>query len=107
MALGVVTAPGILLRLDDVATAPTWVWIGSVGWLGTYVAYPAWAVWLGIVETRLAGRALGKASETESGDAIDRHAQEDVSGIDRQRSLDTRENATAQPTSEVSSWTGF
>jgi hypothetical protein len=55
MALGVVTAPGILLGIDDMATAPTWVYIGFLGWLGTYVAYPAWAIWLGVRETRLAG----------------------------------------------------
>jgi drug/metabolite transporter (DMT)-like permease len=57
MALGVIVAPGILLRLDDVATAPAWVWIGSLGWLGTFVAYPAWALWLGMVQARPAGRA--------------------------------------------------
>jgi hypothetical protein len=56
MALGVVTAPGIILRIDDMATAPAWVYIGYLGWLGTYVAYPAWAIWLGIRQTRLAGR---------------------------------------------------
>lgn len=50
MAVGVAALPGILLRLDDLATAPGWVWIGFVGWLGTYVAYPAWAIWLGITE---------------------------------------------------------
>jgi hypothetical protein len=56
MALGVVTAPGIPLRIDDMASAPAWVFIGYLGWLGTYLAYPAWALWLGIRETRLAGR---------------------------------------------------
>lgn len=49
MAMGFVTAPGIPLRLDDMATAPAWVWIGFVSWLGTYVAYPAWAIWYGFV----------------------------------------------------------
>ena len=52
MAVGVVMAPGIPLRLDDMATAPTWVWIGFVGWLGTYVAYPAWAIWMGNIQRR-------------------------------------------------------
>jgi hypothetical protein len=47
MALGVVSAPGIPLRLDDMATAPAWVWIGFLSWLGTYVALPAWAIWMG------------------------------------------------------------
>jgi hypothetical protein len=52
MAFGVLLAPGILLGLDDAATAPAWVWVGFVGWLGIYVGYPAWAIWMGIVETR-------------------------------------------------------
>jgi hypothetical protein len=57
MAVGVVMVPGILLRLDDMATAPAWVWIGFLGWLGIYVAYPAWAIWMGTVELSSAGRA--------------------------------------------------
>lgn len=61
MALGAVSAPGILLRLDDMATAPAWVYIGSLGWLGTYIVYPAWALWLGLVETRLVGRSPRRA----------------------------------------------
>lgn len=58
MAIGVVVAPGILLGLDDMETAPVWVWIGFVSWLGTYVVYPAWAIWLGVVEIRRARRSL-------------------------------------------------
>jgi hypothetical protein len=53
MALGVVAAPGILVGLDDMAAAPGWVWIGLLGWLGIFVAYPAWAVWLANVERHL------------------------------------------------------
>ena len=52
MAVGVAAVPGILLRLDDAATAPGWVWIAMVGWLGIYVAYPIWAIRTGIVATR-------------------------------------------------------
>ena len=55
MALGVLTAPGILLRIDDMATAPSWVYVGWLGWLGIYVAYPAWAIWLGTRGTRREG----------------------------------------------------
>ena len=57
MALGVVTAPGIVLGLDDMATAPAWVWIGLMSWLGIYAAYPAWAISMGIIGSRQA--ALG------------------------------------------------
>ncbi len=55
MAVGVVLVPGILLRLDDMAAAPGWVWVGFTGWLGTYVVYPAWALWLAAVHRRSAG----------------------------------------------------
>jgi hypothetical protein len=57
MALGIIAAPGIVLRLDDMAAAPAWVWIALVGWLGIFVAYPAWAIWLASVELRR-GRVL-------------------------------------------------
>jgi hypothetical protein len=56
MAFGLASAPGILLRLDDMATAPAWVWIGFVGWFGTFLVYPAWAIWLSAVEARQANR---------------------------------------------------
>jgi drug/metabolite transporter (DMT)-like permease len=58
MALGFISSPGIVLRLDDMAHAPAWVWVGSVSWLGTFVVYPAWAIWLANVETRRAGQAI-------------------------------------------------
>lgn len=64
MAAGVAAVPGIALRLDDMETAPGWVWIGFIGWLGTFVVLPAWAIWLGIVEARLAGRAMSAAPAT-------------------------------------------
>jgi hypothetical protein len=68
MAVGVVSAPGILLRLDDMATAPAWVWIGFLSWLGTYVAYPAWAIWMGALESGRAGRARTATAGTAVSD---------------------------------------
>ena len=47
MTLGVVALPGIAQGLDDMSTAPGWVWIAFLGWLGVFVAYPVWALWLG------------------------------------------------------------
>lgn len=47
MAIGIGALPGIALRLDDLATAPPWIWFGFVGWLGIFVLYPAWNVGLG------------------------------------------------------------
>lgn len=64
MAVGVITAPGILLRLDDAQTAPAWVWIGFLGWLGTYVAYPVWAITISFSESRLATPARSAAAGT-------------------------------------------
>jgi hypothetical protein len=58
MALGIAAAPGIVLGLDDMAAAPAWVWIGLLGWLGIFVAYPAWAIWLASVGTRLDRQAI-------------------------------------------------
>lgn len=45
MAFGLAVAPGIFMRVDEPATAPWWIWIGSVGWMGTYLLYPAWSLW--------------------------------------------------------------
>jgi hypothetical protein len=44
--LGIVAAPGVLMGLDDSATAPGWAWFAMTAWLGIYVALPAWALWL-------------------------------------------------------------
>ena len=46
LALGLGAAPGILLRLDDPATAPGWAWFAMTAWVGVYVAFPAWTMWL-------------------------------------------------------------
>jgi len=47
MALGFAAAPGIAMGFDDMAAAPGWIWIGFLGWIGTYLIYPVWAIWLG------------------------------------------------------------
>jgi hypothetical protein len=64
MALGIAAAPGIVLGLDDMAAAPAWVWIGLLGWLGIFVAYPAWAIWLASVELRLDRQAIAMPDGT-------------------------------------------
>jgi hypothetical protein len=35
------------MGLHDANTAPGWIWIGFTGWLGIFILYPAWAIWLG------------------------------------------------------------
>lgn len=34
MAIGLAALPGIVTRLDDVEVAPSWIWIGFLGWIG-------------------------------------------------------------------------
>jgi hypothetical protein len=47
MALGFVVTPGIAMGLDDANTAPGWIWIGFVGWVGIFFLYPVWSIWFG------------------------------------------------------------
>jgi hypothetical protein len=46
MLLGLVGVPGIVLGIDDMEAAPPWLWAFGISWLGTYVLYPAWSLWL-------------------------------------------------------------
>jgi hypothetical protein len=43
MLLGLVTAPGIAMGLDDMDTAPAWTFLGGLSWAGTYLLFPAWS----------------------------------------------------------------
>ena len=61
MALGIVAAPGIILQLDDMETAPSCVWLGELGWLGIYAIYLAWALWLGDASVRISSPSSGRA----------------------------------------------
>jgi hypothetical protein len=57
MAVGLATLPGIVMGVDDMATAPGWIWIGYLGWFGIYLLYPAWAIWFGrSTENALGGK---------------------------------------------------
>jgi hypothetical protein len=66
MAMGVVAAPGIVLGLDDMGAAPAWVWVAFVGWFGTFLVYPAWAIWLARVETRTEAEAFSVPDGAEA-----------------------------------------
>jgi hypothetical protein len=48
MAIGFVVVPGIATGLDDMDSAPPWVWLGFLGWVGIFFLYPVWSIWLGI-----------------------------------------------------------
>jgi hypothetical protein len=65
MAAGILTLPAIPAGYDDMDTAPGWIWIGFVSWLGTYVVYPAWALAMGLLEERRAGARLPVGTVTE------------------------------------------
>jgi hypothetical protein len=47
MAIGLIVLPAIVDRVDDFQSAPVYVWIGFVGWLGIFILYPVWAIWFG------------------------------------------------------------
>jgi hypothetical protein len=51
MLVGLIAVPGIILGIDDMADVPAWLWTFGISWLGTYVLYPAWCLWLGRVHT--------------------------------------------------------
>jgi hypothetical protein len=48
MTLGFLVVPAIAAGLDDSSAAPVWVWIGFLGWLGTFFLYPVWSLWIGL-----------------------------------------------------------
>ena len=53
LAAGAITIVGLtgivpaVMRLDNDATAPGWVWVAFVGWVGTFVVYPVWSIVIG------------------------------------------------------------
>ena len=47
MALGLIGIPGILARIDSMVSMPWHLYVALFGWLGTYVLYPIWTIWLG------------------------------------------------------------
>jgi hypothetical protein len=64
MLFGFVMVPAVLLRLDDMSAAPAWVWIGFVGWIGTFILYPLWSLWVG--RLALAGATTASIAEPAS-----------------------------------------
>lgn len=47
MALGLIGIPGILAGIDSMAFMPPYLYLALFGWLGTYILYPIWTIWLG------------------------------------------------------------
>ncbi len=47
MAIGLLGIPGIIARVDSMESLPWYLYVAFFGWLGTYILYPIWTIWLG------------------------------------------------------------
>jgi hypothetical protein len=46
MIIGLLALPGVVARIDDPQLAPWYVNAGLLNWMGTYLLYPVWCLWL-------------------------------------------------------------
>jgi hypothetical protein len=46
MLIGWLAIAGVIARIDDPQLAPWYVSAGLLNWMGTYLLYPAWCLWL-------------------------------------------------------------
>jgi hypothetical protein len=63
MAVGLLTGPGIVGRVDDPELAPWFVYVAPVASLGWLLLYPIWSIWLGrlLLTNRLSVRLATEA----------------------------------------------
>ena len=47
MTMGLLGIPGILARVDTMESLPWYLSASYLGFLGTYILYPIWAIWFG------------------------------------------------------------
>jgi hypothetical protein len=47
MAIGLLGIPGIFAGIDSMESMPWYLYVAFLGWLGTYIMYPVWTIWLG------------------------------------------------------------
>ena len=47
MVIGLFGIPGIIAGIDSIESMPWYLYIAFFGWLGTYILYPIWTIWLG------------------------------------------------------------
>ena len=47
MTFGLLGIPGILARIDTMESLPWYLGVSYLGFLGTYILYPFWALWFG------------------------------------------------------------
>lgn len=49
MAVGLISVLGITTGIDSIESLPWYLNVGYLGYVGTYILYPIWAIWLGRV----------------------------------------------------------
>jgi hypothetical protein len=47
MAIGLLGIPGTFAGIDSMESMPSYLYVALFGWLGTYILYPIWTIWLG------------------------------------------------------------
>jgi hypothetical protein len=47
MAIGLLGIPGTFAGIDSMESMPWYLYIALFGWLGAYILYPIWTIWLG------------------------------------------------------------
>jgi hypothetical protein len=47
MAIGLLGIPGIIAGIDSMQSMPWYLYVAFFGWLGIYILYPIWTIWLG------------------------------------------------------------
>jgi hypothetical protein len=47
MLVGLIGIPGIFTGIDSMESMPLYLYIAFFGYLGTYILYPIWTIWLG------------------------------------------------------------
>ena len=47
MVVGLIGIPGIFTGIDSMESMPWYLYIAFFGYLGTYILYPIWTIWLG------------------------------------------------------------
>jgi hypothetical protein len=47
MAIGLIGISGILAGVDTMESMPWYLYVAFFGYLGTYILYPIWTIWLG------------------------------------------------------------
>jgi hypothetical protein len=52
MTIGLFGIPGIFAGIDSMESMPWYLYVAFFGWLGIYILYPIWTIWLGRILLR-------------------------------------------------------